>query len=98
VFARARFSGLEGTFFASPECARLDRSTAGQFCAPAHPSCPVPHTVGAIELGFDFGQCFAFKERSTGGLFARFAQLAGARLPSFTLAFLPCWQSTLAQP
>jgi len=31
----------------------------------------VPHTVGAIELGFDFGQCFSFKERSTGALIAR---------------------------
>eukprot|EP00967_Tisochrysis_lutea_P150760 scaffold292187_cov17-Tisochrysis_lutea.AAC.1 len=40
------------------------------FMSPAAQDSLVPFTVGAIELGFDFGQCFKFKERSTGGLFA----------------------------
>ena len=70
MYATAR-SGNAGAYFASPECARLDASTGGQFLARAPPGCPVPHTVGAIELGFDFGQCFSFKERSTGALIAR---------------------------
>eukprot|EP00983_Pelagomonas_calceolata_P000848 30738-Pelagomonas_calceolata.AAC.4 len=59
-----------GTFFGSSECERLNQCTEVLFMSPAAQDSLVPFTVGAIELGFDFGQCFKFKERSTGGLFA----------------------------
>lgn len=81
-----------GSYFASAECQRLDACTQGQFLAPAPADAPCKlQPVGAIELAFDFGQPYHFKDYSTDGLFARLVEVVFAcvRLQPYE------WKNTL---
>lgn len=67
-----RTTDQPNTFAGSPEFRRLDESVGGALSQPAPPGSCVPHHCSHVSIGFDFGQVFKNKDRSTGVMCIRF--------------------------
>ena len=61
-----RDPSVPGSFWASPECARLDSVLHGQLTRPAPHGCPLRYTTIPVSIGFDYVELYFAKNRSTG--------------------------------